>query len=505
MKSNQKSANRKLLAFSFLIAFAFLAICDMSSPLYPLNDWVDVNCFFTVGRAMKHGLVPYRDLYEQKGPLLYMLYAIAALISERSYLGPYLLDSICFGLFLYFTGRLIQQHLGNRKIVYFLLLVLAVPVVTSRAFSHGGSVELLCLWLFAYPLFAVDRAIGEKRPLKGIEAFYIGLCAAGSLYIKFTMLGFFLGLALFVLLWYLVFTKNRKKLPQVIGCFLGGIAALSAPIFLYFLVNGSIKDMFTVYFHNNLFLYPTESANRLSTIAACLKYAIRWNRSLFLLVGLSFLWFPFVALRRKRGLFTAWALCLLGLTVGTYWGGRSYLYYALVFAAFAGYGLIGIAELLDWCRSKIKALRNLHWNPLVPRVLLGIATAVALVISLKCNKNTYIMDYAKEDTPQYRFAAEIQETENATLLNYGFLDGGFYYAAGIVPTCKFFCYLNIPLPELWPTMTQCITDGQVDYVVTRNRPLEEYVIDSSLYYLVDTATMPFNGNDYTYYLYRRMG
>ena len=59
-----------------------LGVCSKSSPLYPMNDWVDVNCFFTVGRGITHGMVPYLDLYEQKGPLIYFLYALAALISE---------------------------------------------------------------------------------------------------------------------------------------------------------------------------------------------------------------------------------------------------------------------------------------------------------------------------------------------------------------------------------------------------------------------------------------
>lgn len=53
-----------------LISVSILLICSKNSPLYLMNDWVDVNCFFTVGRGMRHGLTPYLDLYEQKGPLL---------------------------------------------------------------------------------------------------------------------------------------------------------------------------------------------------------------------------------------------------------------------------------------------------------------------------------------------------------------------------------------------------------------------------------------------------
>ncbi len=40
---------------SLCLSFGFLLICSKSSPLYPYNDWVDVNCFFTMGRSMLHG------------------------------------------------------------------------------------------------------------------------------------------------------------------------------------------------------------------------------------------------------------------------------------------------------------------------------------------------------------------------------------------------------------------------------------------------------------------
>lgn len=71
--------------YLLLSAVLLITLCSKSSPLYPLNDWVDANCFFTVGKSMLHGLLPYRDLWEQKGPFLYMLHAVAAMISYRTF------------------------------------------------------------------------------------------------------------------------------------------------------------------------------------------------------------------------------------------------------------------------------------------------------------------------------------------------------------------------------------------------------------------------------------
>ena len=48
---------------------------------------VDGNAFFTMGKGMFNGKVPYKDLFEQKGPLLYLIYGIGYLISHDTLLG----------------------------------------------------------------------------------------------------------------------------------------------------------------------------------------------------------------------------------------------------------------------------------------------------------------------------------------------------------------------------------------------------------------------------------
>ena len=94
--SQRKKRRLLLLGWSLISAAAVLVICSKSSPLYPMNDWVDVNCFFTVGRGIVRGKMPYLDLYEQKGPLLYLFFALAALLSGDSFLGVFLLETVSF-------------------------------------------------------------------------------------------------------------------------------------------------------------------------------------------------------------------------------------------------------------------------------------------------------------------------------------------------------------------------------------------------------------------------
>ena len=113
--NSQKTGQTILrMGFALLVSFAVLTVCSKNSFLYPMNDWVDVNCFFTVGRGITHGLVPYRDLYDQKGPLLYFVYALAALISEHSFLGVFVIETLLFALLLFIGGRIAELLSAKR-------------------------------------------------------------------------------------------------------------------------------------------------------------------------------------------------------------------------------------------------------------------------------------------------------------------------------------------------------------------------------------------------------
>lgn len=490
------------LLLCFFAAAMYLLFCSKSSPLYPMNDWVDVNCFYTMGDSLLHGLVPYRDLYEQKGPVLYFVYAVIALLSPDSFLGVWLLEVLTYGLFLYFSGKILALYLGDGMLVWILTAVLGGLIPVTSAFAHGASVEEMCLFMSAYGLYVALKAMKEGRTLSFREAFLCGIWAAILLWIKYTMLGLYLGLAIFIILWYLGWGHGFKALWKTIGAFFAGIGAVSAVVALYFLVTGALEDLYTVYFYNNIFLYAQEpEQSRLATIFTCLKNTLKLNKSYTYLFIPGLVWAIVLAFKDIRPLLLL-LLSFAGLALGTYWGGWGISYYGLVFAVFALFGLLAIGEVL----RLVRADRLLATVCAGRRAIAAVwVCAVIVAMSIFClhkGRNTYLMSYEKEDLPQYRFAEIIGQTEDPTLLNFGFLDGGFYFAADVTPHNRFFCILNVSAPDMWQSMYRQVNQGLTDYVVTRDRELGEYNVDPSLYDLVDQAELYFEGKVRIYYLYR---
>ena len=109
-----KKAFPALLAL--LCACLALRVATSSSPLYATNFWTDTNIYFTIGRGMTRGLMPYRDLFDHKGPLLFILYALGAAISDTSFIGVFALEALSLAAAVYAGWRTITLLPENQEL-----------------------------------------------------------------------------------------------------------------------------------------------------------------------------------------------------------------------------------------------------------------------------------------------------------------------------------------------------------------------------------------------------
>ena len=111
----------------------------------------------------------------------------------------------------------------------------------------------------------------------------------------------------------------------------------------------------------------------------------------------------------------------------------------------------------------------------------------------------------KEQLFQYQFAEIINQTPNATLLNYGFLDVGVYTTTGIVPNVKHFEKQNIRY-EVYPfnidEQKRYIKERIVDYVLVRFKSTTDLSIFEENYRLAKRQEQFFEGRTYSYLLFK---
>lgn len=460
-----------------VLSAVLLALCSKSSPLYAFNDWMDANIFFTMGRSMLGGRVLYRDVFDHKGPVLYLLYGLAGLVGGTDFRGVLVLEIIAMTSFLY-TGLRTAELLAGRRLSVWWMALPAAGMAASRAFSHGGSAEELLLPFLAAALFSLVRALHSPgtKPLRAVCV--QGLLAGCALWLKYTVLGFYLAWVVVLAALYL----RRGWLTQLgrsVGAYLGGMALATLPWVVYFGVHGALGDWFTAYFYDNLFLYKGEGGG-LPALAQHLWWAVRDGLPAALLLAAFLLW---ALLTRRFAAAGGVAALAVGLAATSLMGGYL-VYYGLVLAVFAPLGLVPLVRLAEKTPALVRTA--------LPWAVLAACAAACYALT----PNRALRGRARADLPQYRFAAQIN---GGSLLNYGTLDGGFYTAAGVLPPCKYFCVTNMPLDDQWTDQQAVLKAGAVDYVVALTGDLHG---DFPQYAVIDRCSYDGGEGEVTWYLYQ---
>ncbi|MGN0774734.1 MAG: hypothetical protein ACI4MP_13200 [Candidatus Ventricola sp.] len=449
----------KACAFLLVTAAAVITICSRSSPLYPLNDWVDANCYFTVGKSMLHGRVLYRDIYEHKGFYLYVLHALGYLISNTTFFGVWLLEIASAFAFLVLAYQTARLFCTNEDVLCW-MPVLAAVIFGTKAFALGDSAEEFCLPLLAYALFVGAKALRNGDVPTRREFVLIGVTSGCVLWIKYTMLGFYLGW--FIIPAWLMLRKHEPgKLTASLAAIALGVSLATLPVLAYFAANGALRDLGQVYFYDNIFLYAGDT-NRawqsiLGTITEYGHAAIRLNRGVAVCLLLGLLW---LALTRKGELLAQMVLSMASTAMFVFSSGGPG-YYALVFVVFVPMAL----PMLGWLLARVSGRLRRCVSVLLP--------AAGVLLAFLLNNNASILRMPKANLPQFAFQPYVEQVENPTLLNYGFLDGGFYTVYGIVPHCKYFCRTNMPLEDMLRTQDEVVRHGLSDFVVTCNMEIPE--------------------------------
>ena len=181
-----KRAFPALLAL--LCATLALLIATSSSPLYAANFWTDTNIYFTIGRGMTRGLMPYRDLFDHKGPLLFMLYALGAAISDTSFIGVFILEALSLAAAVYAGWRTVSLF-GEGRLTLLSMPILAAVVCCCTAFTQGGSAEEFALPALAAGVYLALALMVRPGEADGRRALGFGAAAGWVFLIKYTDIG----------------------------------------------------------------------------------------------------------------------------------------------------------------------------------------------------------------------------------------------------------------------------------------------------------------------------
>ncbi len=251
-KTRHLSAEALYILLLGLLSGAFITLLSYStSPLYPYYVGNDSAFFRMVGQAMTKGMLPYRDIFDMKGPYLFVIEYIGQLICFGR-VGIFLLQIINLWLVLFLADRLCcllgSEGKGTRLFMAVSVLSIAALVLPAGNYTEEFSLVPLfsCVYICSKFFKSMDSGTWTKRKLF-LAGGWFGLMLGFLVFVRVTNASLIGGLIVAVVI-VLIAEKHVSWIwPCAVGCMLGLFAAVIPPI-AFFWAKGLLREFYEAVF-----------------------------------------------------------------------------------------------------------------------------------------------------------------------------------------------------------------------------------------------------------------
>ena len=240
---DKRKENMKSYFFLFLFAVLFVYIASFStSPLYPFYCQGDSAQFQTMGKGWLCGRIPYRDMFDHKGPVIFLIDMLGFSLNGKSS-GITVIQAICMFVTMVYLYK-ISQLVCNKKWYGMITCILSFAVLTS-VYGEGNFTEEYCLPFLSISTYYQHRYFidqsdveGEHKPIwAAIYGCTFGVCLLTRVTNAITVCCgiLIISIILFYKRKYINFLKN------VVG-FIVGFAIIVTPFIIYFAYYGVLRE-----------------------------------------------------------------------------------------------------------------------------------------------------------------------------------------------------------------------------------------------------------------------
>lgn len=431
-----------------------------SSPLMNITVG-DSAIFAAAGQGILSGKLLYADLFDHKGPLIFMIDAAGQLI-HGGLTGIWIVEVLFLFVSLLFLWRAVSL-LAEKPLSFFVMF--CYISYTIWLLEIGNSTELYSVPFSAAALYFSARVFtDEAAEVKPIYGFGLGAGFATLVLMRATNAVIIVGVTAMLVLMLLI-QKNFKTLFLNALTFLGGAALISVPLCIYFAANEAFYDflygtfLFNVLYSNqatwqSLFQHHKFmlwlAATAVAGLAGGICYSVGRNRTL-----------------RER-VFGIGIFCLTPVAcLAECMSKHAFQHYLLIGAPLSAIGLAMVCGRLAPRLSK-------------RRTMLAVTAAgcvLALAFGVTCIHDSYkrladmkpMHDMEKANSLELAESIPIEDRNSVWAYN---VDANWYFYNRINPCFRYYVlqdWMSVSDPEITRDILKMLDDSPPKWIVALNR------------------------------------
>ncbi len=385
--------------FLFIVVCALCLLVLSSSPLYKGLPDIDSSVFQVMGKGMLEHKIMYKELFDHKGPIVYIINALAFMTSNNY--GLFIIETIIFyigTIFVYKTSRIVLSK--KTSIIVNLLYML----ISFRYFYGGNFTEEYSITLMSIAMYFIIKILQNKEIDKKLYWIMIGATFTINLLIKPTYISIWIAFGIVQLIAFIK-DKKIKELIKSIGYMLIGILIISVPIIFYLIINNDIKDFIDAYIGMNM-KYSDSSIQKRIIKFKELTTRYKYNQYLLLmLISNIAIIFNKKINKRTKNFITLFAVISLVLTA---WAPNVYSHYLIQLSPAISLEVIFLFYLIEQKLKEKEILQNKIIRQLpvnfiyicviffVTLNVFNITTKANGIFSKKIKKDQLVIDKASE-------------------------------------------------------------------------------------------------------------
>jgi len=225
------NSKKTIYLYLFIIAF-IIAFTSSYNPFNFREMHVDSSVYMSMSDGITRGLLPYRDLVDNKGIILYLINVPGLLLGR--FTGVWFTQLILFYISILFTYKTALLFGSKYKALLstFLSFVFLLAFYIVSAGAEEYSLPFLSISFYIFTKFYYS----DNKAINFIELIVLGICFSCAVIIRLNMFPLWAGFC-FVILIESIIKKHFLQLLKYISGFLIGTIIITIPIIIFLKYN----------------------------------------------------------------------------------------------------------------------------------------------------------------------------------------------------------------------------------------------------------------------------